>query len=558
MKQTLVAGVDFGSDSVRVVLLDVNTGKNVADAVSLYPRWQKKLFCDPARNLFRQHPLDYIESLEDCMQSVMRRVGPAGKSALRAIAIDTTGSTPCPVNRDGTPLALLEDFKDNPNAMFNLWKDHTAVEEAKEINQVFSDARIDYTMYQGTYSSEWYWAKILHTIRIDPGIRQEAWTWVEHCDWMPSLLTGKTDPSDIYRGACAAGHKALWHSTFFGLPDVQCLSKLDPYLARIAERYNTEPLPAGTNLGVISKEWSARLGVPEDIIVGGGSFDAHAGAVGAGIRPRTLVKVVGTSTVDMLIEDTANLTGKNLRDYCGQAENSIVPGYVGIEAGQAAFGDVYAWFASVLMWPLRELFADSAVINEEQRAQLTQEADKKMIAELERKAQTIDENDLTAVDWFNGRRYPYLNENVKGAVMGLTLGSSAPAMYRALVQSTVFGSKRIFDSFIANKLQIDQLILVGGIANKSPFTMQMMADVLNRPVMVCRSEQICARGAAIFAAVASGLMPDVPTAQNVFSEPYRASYFPIESHFQKYEQLYRQYLLCGNFMEEFTNSTART
>jgi len=555
MEQLLAAGVDFGSDSVRVVLIDMNTGNNVADAVSIYPRWQKKLYCDPARSLFRQHPLDYIESLEDCMQSVMQKIGPAGKAALRAIAIDTTGSTPCPVDREGTPLALLKRFKDNPNAMFHLWKDHTAVEEAKEINQVFSEARIDYTMYQGTYSSEWFWAKILHTIRTDPGIRQEAWSWVEHCDWMPSLLIGKTDPSAIYRGACAAGHKALWHSTFSGLPDGNCLKKLDPYLAVIAERYNTEPLPAGTRLGIISKEWSARLGVSEDTMIGGGSFDAHAGAVGAGIRPRTLVKVVGTSTVDMLIEDAGNLTGKNLKAYCGQAENSIVPGYVGIEAGQAAFGDVYAWFASVLMWPFREVLSESSVINEEQRIKLTEETGQKMIAELERKAQTIDESGLVAVDWFNGRRYPNLNEKVKGAMMGLTLGSSAPAIYRALVEATVFGSKRIFDSLITNQLQIDRLIIVGGIANKSPFTMQMMADVLNRPVMVCRSEQICARGAAIFAAVASGFLPDVPSAQNVLCETYQASYFPIESHFPKYEEMYRQYLLCGNFIEEFTDHT---
>lgn len=557
MKQNLVAGVDFGSDSVRVVILDTDTGKCVADSVSSYPRWEKKLYCDPAKSMFRQHPLDYIESLESCMQSVMAKIGSAGKNSLRAIAIDATGSTPCPVDQNGTPLSLIEGFENNPNAMFHLWKDHSAVEEAKEINQILSEAKIDYTMYQGIYSAEWYWAKMLHTIRIDQGVKLAAWTWVEHSDWIPSLLIGKTDPSNIYRGACAAGHKALWHSRFGGLPDEECLSRLDPYLATVAARYTMLPKPAGTRLGLISKEWSKRLGVSEDTIIGGGSFDAHAGAVGGGIRPNSLVKVVGTSTVDMLIEDAENMSGKNLKAYCGQAENSIIPGYIGVEAGQAAFGDVYAWFASILMWPMRELVSKSSIINESQSSELTKEIGIKIIAELERKAQMIDESDLTAVDWFNGRRYPNLNENVQGAIIGLNLGSSAPAIYRALVQATVFGSRKIFDSFVTNELRIDRLIMVGGIANKSPYTMQMMADVLKRPVMVCKADQVCARGAAIYAAVASGLFPDVPSAQDVFCETYHASFFPIEGHFKKYEELYQQYLECGDFIEEFTRMTVK-
>lgn len=552
--RSLVAGVDFGSDSVRVIIVDILTGERAAKAVSNYTRWQKKLYCDASKNQFRQHPLDYIESFTQCMKSVMDQINPGRKNDLIGIAFDATGSTPCPVNSKGTPLAMLEEFRDNPNAMFHLWKDHTAVEEAKEINYVFSTAQIDYTRYQGIYSSEWFWAKILHTIRTDEKVKQSAWSWVEHSDWLPSLLIGKTNPENMYRGSCAAGHKALWNSHFGGLPDEDCLEKLDPYLALISKRYQSKPQPAGTCLGIISEEWADILGVPEDVIIGGGSFDAHAGAVGAGIRPQTMVKVVGTSTVDMLIEEAKNLEGKDLRAYCGQAEDSIVPGYIGIEASQAAFGDVYAWFSSLLMWPLRELLPESSVIPEVQMSDLFEEISSKTIRSIEQKAILMGGTDIVALDWFNGRRYPHLNENVKGAIMGLNLGSTAPEIYYALAVSTVFGSKRVFDSFIANGISIERLIMVGGIAKKSPFIMQMMADVLQRPVMVCNEEQVCALGSVIYAAVAAGFFPDVPAAQDALCEPYSINYRPDKENLAGYKEKYQKYLSFGDFVESITDA----
>jgi L-ribulokinase len=549
MRENLVAGVDFGTDSVRVVVLDVATGRTVAESACRYERWRNGRYCDPARSQYRQHPLDYLESLESCVRSVMQRIGPSGERALRAIAFDTTGSTPCPVNRNGMPLALLEGFAENPDAMFHLWKDHTAVEEAKEIDFAFSRARMDYTAFQGTYSSEWYWAKMLRTVRADESIRRAAWTWVEHCDWIPSLLMGRTEPSQMYRGSCAAGHKALWHSRFGGLPDGECLGALDPYLVLIAQRYAGRPQPAGTRLGVVSKEWSERLGIPEDTIIGGGSLDAHAGAVGAGIRPNTLVKIVGTSSVDMIIEDAGKLAGKDLKAFCGQAEDSIVPGFVGIEASQAAFGDLFKWFVSLLLWPVREMLTESSALDEAQREERVGEAEKMILAELDRQAQGIEASDLIAVDWFNGRRYPHLNERVKGAILELDLGSTAPEIHHALVQSAAFGSKRILDSLVAKGLKIDRLILAGGIARKSPFTVQMLADVLDRPVMVCREEQVCARGAAIYAAVASGYHPDIRSTQDRFCEPYQANHFPNASRRDRIDERYRQYRACGDFIE---------
>ena len=548
--RSLVAGADFGTDSVRVVVIDALTGEKAATAVAYYPRWQKQMYCDAAANQFRQHPLDYIESFTACMREAMARMG-ARKGDLRAIAIDTTGSTPCPVDRSCTPLALLDGFRDDPDAMFHLWKDHTAVEEAKEINQAFSGARMDYTMYQGIYSSEWYWAKILRTVRTNERVRQAAWTWLEHSDWIPTLLTGNTDPDNLYRCSTGAGHKALWNSHFGGLPDRDCLGSLDPYLALIYDRYNTVPKPAGTRLGVITREWAEKLDVPCDTVIGGGSFDAHAGAVGAGVRPGTMVKVVGTSAVDMLVEDKETLEGKNLRAYCGLAEDSIVPGYIGIEASQAAFGDVYTWFASLLMWPLNELLPGLGAIPKESARDLAEQAKRNIFAELEKRAEQLGDVDITALDWFNGRRYPFLNEDAKAAISGLSLGSTVPEIYRALVEATVFGSRRVFEGYIENGINIERIIMVGGIAKKSPFIMQMMADVLERPVMVSQEEQVPALGAAIYAAVAAGFYPDVAAAQDALCEPYKENFLPNAERSNKYREKYRKYLALGGFIDRF-------
>ena len=547
--RSLVAGADFGTDSVRVVVIDALTGEKAATAVAYYPRWQKQMYCDAAANQFRQHPLDYIESFTECMREAMARTG-ARKGDLRAIAIDTTGSTPCPVDRSCTPLALLDGFRDDPDAMFHLWKDHTAVEEAKEINHDFSTAKMDYTMYQGIYSSEWYWAKILRTVRNNERVRLAAWTWLEHSDWLPALLMGITDPDKLYRGSTGAGHKALWNSHFGGLPDRECLGSMDPYLALIYDRYNSVPKPAGTRLGVIAREWAEKLDVPEDTIIGGGSFDAHAGAVGAGVRPGTMVKVVGTSAVDMLVEDKERLEGKDLRAYCGLAEDSIVPGYIGIEASQAAFGDVYTWFGSLLMWPLNELVPGSGIVPPDIAEKLLEDVRGRIIRELERKAEQIGDVDLTALDWFNGRRYPFLNEDAKAAISGLSLGSTAPEIYKALAEATVFGSRRVFEGYIENGINIERIIMTGGIAKKSPFIMQMMADVLERPVMVSHEEQVPALGAAIYAAVAAGFYPDVIAAQDALCEPYRESYLPDAERSKKYLEKYQEYRALGGFIDK--------
>lgn len=551
MAADLVIGVDFGSDSSRAVVINAITGIVVGTGRCDYPRWAEGKYCNSSERRFRQHPLDYLEAFEVCVKGALKQAGEEAGNRILAIGIDTTGSTPCPVNKEGVPLALLPEFAEEPNAMFYLWKDHTAIEEAKEITAVIKDFEgEDYTRFQGTYSSEWFWAKILHASRVDPRVKEAAYSWVEHCDWIPALLTGNTDPNSMYRCSCAAGHKALWHSDFGGLPAKRCLSSIDPYLAQVAGSLGSGPESSVCRVGTITDEWAKRLGIRKKAVIGGSSLDAHAGAVGAGIKPNILVKVVGTSTVDMLVHKREELRGKDLKDCCGQAENSILPDYIGIEAGQAAFGDIYSWFRRVLMWPVDHLVLDSPYLDPAHREAFRQDCYRSLISELEKEALKLeDADDLIVMDWFNGRRYPFINEKVKGGISGLTLGTDAVQIYRAIALATVFGSRRIFDSFISRGLRIDEVIMVGGIAQKSSLVMQMMADVLKRPIKISDTEQACAQGAAMYAAAAAGVYENLLEAQNHMCQGFSHIYKPIENNFAKYDTLYRQYLNFGRHIE---------
>ncbi|HPH19472.1 MAG TPA: ribulokinase, partial [Haliscomenobacter sp.] len=348
MKQ-YVLGADFGTDSVRAVLVDTANGAELASAVSYYQRWKKGLYCQPAQNQFRQHPLDYIESLEDAVKRTLAELPGIDPAYVVAITVDTTGSTPVAVDQSGTPLALLTDFAENPNGMFILWKDHTAIAEAAEINQKARNwGGTDYTMYEGgIYSSEWFWAKIMHTVRSDESVEKAAYSWMEHCDWVTHLLIGGSDALGTKRSRCAAGHKAMWHESWDGLPSEAFLTHLEPKLAGLRDRLYTDTYTADEVAGNLSAEWAQRLGLHEGVVVSVGTFDAHAGAVGGEAEAYTLVKVMGTSTCDMLVAPMDEVQDKLVRGICGQVDGSIVPGMMGLEAGQSAFGDLLAWFKQV-------------------------------------------------------------------------------------------------------------------------------------------------------------------------------------------------------------------
>jgi L-ribulokinase len=549
----VVIGVDYGTDSVRTVVTDGTSGVELGSAVFSYPRWREGKYCSPANNQFRQHPLDYLEGLESTVRQALQAAPPGTAERVVGLSVDTTGSTPVAVDRQGTPLAMSPEFKENPNAMFILWKDHTAVQEAEEINHLARTwGGIDYTQFEGgIYSSEWFWAKLLHALRSDPSIRGAAFSWVEHCDWIPAVLTGTTDPLTMKRSRCAAGHKAMWHESYAGLPSEEFLVKLDPLLKGLRARLFEKTFTSDVSVGTLTPEWARRLGLHSGVKVGVGAFDAHMGAVGGEIKPYQLIKIMGTSTCDMLIAPPEDL-GKNLvRGICGQVDGSIIPGMIGLEAGQSAFGDVYAWFRDVLMWPVENIVAKSPSLSDEAKLKIVEEVSESMIAELSMAAEKIpiEESGILALDWMNGRRTPDANQMLKGAITGLTLGSDAPRMFRALVESTAFGAKKIVDRFRSEGVKIQGVISLGGVAKKSPFIMQVVADVLNVPIQVPKSEQTCALGAAMFAATVAGLYPTVEDAKNALGSGMEKEYRPDPVSAAKYNVLYNRYSKLGEFVE---------
>ena len=547
---TTSLGIDFGTDSVRVVLFDCSNGAAIAEGISNYPRWAKGQYCDAARSQYRQHPLDYLESLQSAVEQMLSIAPVGSRDRICGIGIDTTGSTPVAVNRDGTPLAMLPEFEHNPNAMFVLWKDHTAVEEAAEINRVsHNGSGIDYTRYSGgVYSPEWFWAKLLHLLRHDEKVAQAAWSWVEHCDWITAELCGDTEPASTKRSRCAAGHKAMWHQEFGGLPHESFLVSVDPRLSGIRSRLYSNTFTADVPAGRLSAKWAEKLGLKEGTPIGVAALDAHMGAVGAGIQAYTLVKVMGTSTCDMLVAPHNDIGGKLVRGICGQVDGSILPGMIGLEAGQSAFGDVYDWFRRLLLWPLENLTASAAAVDATVREHLQRE----LIPELARQAAVLPmgSTSLVALDWFNGRRTPDANPTVKAMIGGLDLGSDAPRLFRALVEATAFGSKAISDRFISEGIRIDGVIALGGVAKKSPFVMQILADVLNMPIKVVASEQTCALGAAMFAAVVAGVYSTISEAQIKMGGGIESEYHPIPENVAKYKKLYESYTSFGKFIEE--------
>jgi len=554
MNKKLVLGLDYGTDSVRAFIADALTGEEIASAVSYYPRWAKGMYCDPAKNQFRQHPQDYIDSMVAAVTGALKKSPQGTGNQILAISIDTTGSTPVAIDENCTPLSMKPGFEENPNAMFVLWKDHTAVKEADEINHLARTwGGTDFTKYEGgVYSSEWFWAKILHVQREDDKVKKAAFSWLEHCDWMPALLTGETSINNLKISRCASGHKAMWHPEWGGLPPKEFLSLLNKDLAGLRDRLYTETYTSDVKAGELTAEWAAKLGLKAGIAVGVGAFDAHLGAVGGEIKPYYLSKVMGTSTCDMVVVPEAELGDTLVKGICGQVDGSIIPGMVGLEAGQSAFGDVYAWFKNILLWPVKNTLAKSSVISNDQKEKLADEIAGNLINDLTEAAANIDpeESGLLALDWLNGRRTPDANQMLTGAITGLTLGTDAPAVFRALIEATAFGSKSIVDRFIAEGVRIDGVIALGGVAKKSELVMQIVADVLNMPIEVARNEQTVALGAAMAASVVAGIHPDFGSAQKAMGSGFEKTYKPRPEFVMKYEAIYRKYTLLGQYLEK--------
>lgn len=545
-------GLDYGTDSVRSLIVNTSTGEELATSVFYYPHWKEGKYCDPSKNRFRQHPSDYLDGLEQTLIKSLEMVSDDVIANIVSISVDTTGSTPVAVNHEGVPLSLTPEFAENPNAMFVLWKDHTALKEAEEINALSRNWEEDYTRYEGgIYSSEWFWAKVLHILRSDDDVRNAAYSWVEHCDWIPAVLVGDTNPKNLKRSRCAAGHKAMWHENFGGLPSEEFLVELDPLLKGLKNNLFRETYTCDMKVGNLSEEWAEKLGLSTEVVIGAGAFDAHLGAVGGQIELNYLSKVVGTSTCDMLIAPKEVIGDKLVGGICGQVDGSILPGMVGLEAGQSAFGDIYAWFSTMLMWPVQEIIAKMNWLDDDTIDRIHKETSEKMIAELSAAASKVplEESSVVALDWMNGRRTPDANQELKGAIAGLTLGSDAPRIFRALVEATAFGSKMINDRFISEGVRIDGIIALGGVAKKSPFVMQILADVLDMPIKVAASEQACALGSAMAASVVAGVHPDIPAAQKAMGGGFDSEYQPDSERASIYKSFYERYKRFGEFVE---------
>jgi len=566
----MVIGIDYGTDSVRIVLVDAADGSFVAESVAEYPRWKRGLYCDPAASRFRQHPLDYIESLESAMAE-LRRLAPAEAwAAVKGLCVDTTGSTPGPVDASGLPLALTERFAEDPDAMFWLWKDHTATPESDDINRALALWNgPDFARFSGgAYSPEWFWSKLLRALRYNPAVRGAAATWVEHSDWMPAWLAGNRDAAGWKRNVCAAGHKALWHAGWGGLPSEEFLASIDPLLAGLRGRLYTETVTAETVTGQLDAGHAARWGLPAGIVIAAGAIDAHVGAVGGGIGPGDMLKIMGTSTCDMIVAEPGSVGGRAVKGICGQVDGSILPGYEGLEAGQSAFGDAYAWLRDFLVEPARDFAvsvgeagargagSDGAGSKRDEAERFVDAYRESLLPRLSERAAALPlrPDAPIALDWLNGRRTPDVNHSVKGAFAGLDLGTSAVEFFAAIVEATAFGSRRILERFEDEGVHVGRVIATGGVAKKSPYAMQVVADAMRRPVIVAAAGQTVALGAAMLAAVAAGLHPSLASAQAAMGAGVETVYEPDPVRADHYDGRYKRYLALGAFSEEYSRT----
>lgn len=551
-EEQYVIGLDYGTDSVRAILIHAISGEEIATAVHYYKRWQEGAYCNAVENQFRQHPLDHIEGLENTIKTVVKTAKVDPKT-IKSICIDTTGSSPVPVDKDGTPLAMTSGFEENPNAMMVLWKDHTAIVEANEINELArSWGGTDFTKYEGgIYSSEWFWAKILHIARKDKAVEEAAYSWMEHCDLMTFLLVAEKDLATFKRSRCAAGHKAMWHEEWGGLPDKEFLDKLDPYLSQLKDKLYKETYTSDEIAGTLSEEWAQKLGLTTATKICVGTFDAHAGAVGAKIEDHALVRVMGTSTCDIMVAGKDVIAQNTVKGICGQVDGSVIPGMVGLEAGQSAFGDVLAWFIGMISWPVDHVLLESDLITDEQKTALKEELSTNLIQKLSFAAEKVplSESIPVALDWINGRRTPDANQELKAAIMGLNLGSQAPHIFKALINAICFGALKIVKRFEEEGVTINTVIGIGGVARKSPYIMQTLANVLNRPIKIAESDQAPALGAAIYAAVGAGIYSDIIEASKHIGSDFEAEYHPDAESVKIYEKLFDSYKGLSTFVE---------
>lgn len=523
MAPTFTLGLDYGTNSVRALIVRCADGKEIASSVVNYPSGNQGVLLDPRdHNLARQAPGDYLHGLVKAVKGALALAKKQrGFDAKRIIGIgvDTTGSSPIPVDAKNVPLALQKKWAKNLNAQCWLWKDHTGWREAARITELAAQHRPQFIAKCGnTYSSEWFWSKIWHCLQVDPKVFAAAYSWVELADWVPSVLAGVTDPRAIKRGVCMAGHKALYAEDWGGLPDKDFLAMLDPQLAGLRDRLYDRAHDASEAAGTLCAEWAKQLGLPTGIPIAMGEMDVHYGAIGCGVAEGTIVKVIGTSTCDCGVVSAAK-TVPDIPGICGIVKGAILPGFYGIEAGQSAVGDIFKWYVEGVLGDARL------------HAKLTAEAAKLQPGQ----------SGLLALDWNNGNRTILVDQRLTGLLVGQTLYTTPAEIYRALIEATAFGARAIIERIKEYGVPVNRVVCAGGIAEKNPLLMQIYADITGCTMLVAGSSQACALGAAIGAAVLAGAHPDFPTAQKKMTSLKKVAYKPKAAARKTYDQLYALY-----------------
>ncbi len=526
-------GLDFGTNSCRALIVDISNGQELASHVFDYPSGNSGVITDVKdHNLARQNPADYLIGIEvtitEALKKAKKENSKFSPDDVIGIGVDTTGSSPMPVDSDGIPLCFQEKFKTQPAAMVWLWKDHTSHAEAKKITDTAALLRPEYlAKIGGVYSSEWFWSKLLHCQLENPDVFNSTYSFVEICDWIPAVLISNTKPDNIKRSICAAGHKAMYNDKWGGLPDEEFLGTLSPSLGEFRKKLTTKAFPSNERAGFLSPEWSDKLGLSTKVSVAVGAFDAHMGAVGAGIKTGTLVKILGTSTCDILVKPN-NEKLADIPGVCGIVDGSVMGGFYGIEAGQSAVGDIFLWFVNNLVPEKYGKTQDEKFFNLEKAAIKLKPG----------------ESGLLALDWNNGNRTILVDVRLTGVLLGQTLHTQPHEIYRALIEATAFGALAIIDRIEEYGVQINEIINCGGLAVKSPLLMQIYADVTNRPMKISKSEQTPALGAAIFGAVSAGEevsgFNDIGHAQKVMTGINNV-FNPIEENHKTYKKIYSLY-----------------
>ncbi|OHB55373.1 MAG: ribulokinase [Planctomycetes bacterium GWF2_42_9] len=524
-------GLDYGTNSVRCLIVNAKNGEEIAAFVFPYPSGKNGIIIDHSdANVARQNPADYIKGIEVSVKGAIASAKKNDKKfspdKIIGFGVDTTGSTPIPVDETGTPLSFNPKFKNNPNAMAWLWKDHTSYKEAAQITELAKKTHPEYlAKCGGTYSSEWFFSKLLHCLNVDKKVFDAAYSWVECADYIPGVLVGDTKPENLKCSRCAAGHKAMFNENWGGLPAKSFLSKLNPKLGALRDRLYKQTYSIDTAAGNLSKQWANKLGLPQGIPVAVGAFDAHLGAVGSGVKNGTLVKIIGTSTCDILVGPKKGKL-KDIPGICGIVDGSVLPNFWGFEAGQSAVGDIFNWYVDYIQ--------PGGKINGSHE-ELTNKAVKLKPAQ----------SGLIALDWNNGNRTILTDPRLTGVILGLTLHTKPEEIYHALIEATAFGALTIFNRFEEYGVKINEVINCGGIAEKNPMVMQIYADITGREMKVSRSSQSCALGSAIAAAVVAGKKAggydNFASAQKAMCGVKAKTYKPNAKNQKVYAEMYKLY-----------------